>query len=79
MGGKRTLANGDEPFDRQLLDGNRVCVENAGWTQRSSPDDIYGFPVCDPAVQACVTALPAGTTDYGSCGAYFPVTTCLNQ
>jgi hypothetical protein len=56
-----------------------VRVGRVGLASGDTPDDIYGFPVCDPAVAACLQALPAGTTDYGSCGAFFPVTTCLNQ
>lgn len=45
----------------------------------SSPDDTWGFPVCDPKVAACIAALPMGTIDYGSCGPFQPVYTCLNQ
>jgi hypothetical protein len=55
-----------------------IRVARVGLAPGSSPDDIYGFPVCDPAVAACLTALPAGA-DTGSCGAYFPVTVCQNS
>ena len=42
-----------------------------------SPDDVWGFPECDPSVAACVAALPAGTVDYSPCGDFAAVSICV--
>jgi hypothetical protein len=43
----------------------------------SSPDDVWGFPVCDPAVAACLAGLPAGTIDDSACGDFQTVASCM--
>ena len=56
-----------------------VRVSKIALAVGASADDTYGFPTCDPVVQACISALPPGTVDYGSCGPFFPVSVCLND
>jgi hypothetical protein len=53
-----------------------IRLAQVGLAAGNSPDDIFGFPTCDPAVQACIQALPAGTIDFGSCGSFFAVRNC---
>ena len=43
----------------------------------ASPDDVWGFPTCNPTVAACVAALPAGTIDYSPCGNFRDVSICV--
>jgi hypothetical protein len=55
-----------------------IRFSEVGLALGSSADDIYGFPECDPAVLDCLKTLPASTVDFGACGAYLPVRSCID-
>jgi hypothetical protein len=57
--------------------GIDFAVVRAGLTQESAYD-VWPSPECTPAVASCIQAKPAGTTDFGDCGEYRPVSRCID-
>ncbi len=58
--------------------GIDLAVVKVGLTKESAYD-VWPQPGCTPAITACIQAKAPGATDFGDCGAYRQVKTCMQR
>lgn len=58
--------------------GIDLAVVKVGLT-KDSAYDVWPPPACTPAVATCIQGKAAGATDFGDCGAYRQVKSCIQQ
>lgn len=80
------LARGRDRMDLHAIAGGATLTRRLRIEPRVAHADLtHGDPyavwpsVCEDDIDACLSALPDGTDDFGACGDYRPVQRCLSQ